>query len=123
MGISDWLKKNTLKETFGGLFDDYDLKQCVTLDRAINRHSSKISLVLFGSFSVMATAIIVTNEIMKIIDGVGLKDNPSMLALFCLVFSPLFMYFGYSIVLSSIQIMIKKRIRVIAGVIDDGQKA
>lgn len=124
MGLNEWLKKNTFKGAFGGLFDDYDLKQCVTMGRAIGRHFSKVSTIFYVIFMVISVVVIASNEIAKLMDGAGffVKDNPSALVIAFSLLSFICVLFGYSVILSNFQSMLKKRIRVIAGVSDNGEE-
>lgn len=124
--FKEYLKKNTFKQTFGDVFKDYDLKQCVLMKEKINKHGDKVyTLSCLASFGILVPFFI-THEIMRAINGPeGGLIQPGQPEGVIFIVVALFVFVlmsGYTLALGSFRILLTKRIKEIAGVTDNGEE-
>lgn len=124
--FKEYLKKNTFKQTFGDVFKGYGLKQCVLMKDRITKHADKVYTLCMGFCAPVLLSLVIINEIMKAINGPeGALIIPGAPDAVIIVMGCMWVFMftaGYVMALSSIRNLLNKRIKEIAGVIDNGEE-
>ncbi len=124
--FKEWMKKDTAKDIVGPIVADYDLKQCVELQKKITRHQEKTYFIAVPFCLFMMVISVVYIGISQWLADIGLievaENDTSGLGLIFLGMLVLAVWFGYSIFLTVIIGRINKRIEELAGVSDGTQK-
>lgn len=114
-----WLKEYSTLSVFGDVVGEYDLKQCVELDKKLNYLSARSArFMLFCSYLPMCVFAIWLGAI-NILDSMGIMTfvkDPALIFVIMFILAPLFGYAGFNYAIETILKSIKRRIRTIAGV-------
>jgi len=114
-----WLKEYSALAVFGGVVGEYDLKQCIELDKRLNYLSARSArYMLFCSILPMCIFAVWLGAI-NILDSMGIMTfvkDPALIFVIMLIWVPLLFYAGFNYAIETVLKSIKRRIRTIAGV-------
>lgn len=114
-----WLKEYSTLAVFGGIVGEYDLKQCVELDKKLNYLSARSArFMLLCSYLPMCIFAIWLGVI-NILDSMGIMTfvkDPALIFVIIFIVAPLFGYAGFNYAIETVLKSIKRRIRTISGV-------
>lgn len=124
--FKEYLKKNTFKQTFGDVFKDYDLKQCVLLKDRIKKHADKVYTLGMGFCTLALGTLVIIDLIMKTINGpeggLFIPGTPKAVVIVVVVLWVFMFTAGYVMATSTFTNLLNKRIKEIAGVTDNGEE-